>query len=245
MPSVARIAVFALVHLVVYLAAALPAVSQSPSEPAAGDAGTEAEADAPSWSVDADGSLFAVVTHKEGLAKGLAHEHFIVATSYDASLVFDRQDERAASFLFEAAVEDLAVDDAELAAAWQDGLLERELIAEPFSELSDKDRRKIRKSMLADDQLDAESHPTISARLHDPEPAEEGTYLGTLELTVNGRTASRELRFELFEDGAELKAEATCGFRFSDFGIEPYSAMLGAIKVADSFDVFVRVVARR
>ena len=113
------------------------------------------------WSVDQEASVFAVVTHKEGLAAGLAHEHFVVAKGLEADLrpggLFSSEDETPAAATIELPVERLQVDDPVLASAWQERLLELRLIAEPFAELSDKDRRKIRRSMLGKKQLDSEA----------------------------------------------------------------------------------------
>ena len=205
------------------------------------------EADA-RWSIDPETSLFAVVTHKEGVAAGLAHEHFIVADDFHVSIrsggLFVDGDDSAGSAEMKLNVEDLLVDDPALASAWQKRLLEQKLIAEPFTELSDKDRQKIRKSMLGEEQLDAESHPTIEASLIEIRPFDDGQaaprYGGLLSLTVRGETASRNVEFDLEvgEDGS-LRAELAASFDFSNFGIEPYKAMFGAIRVADSFDVFV------
>lgn len=40
-----------------------------------------------------------------------------------------------------------------------------------------------------------------------------------------------------------LTVEATGAFLFTDFGIEPYSAFLGLVKVADPFHLYLRLVA--
>lgn len=206
------------------------------------------------WTVDRDASLFAVVTHKEGVAAGLAHEHFVVATDFQAVLqeggLFEEGSDAPASFRLEVAADSLKVDDPSLASRWQQPLLDRELIGEPFAELSDKDRRKIRSSMLGRTQLDAESHPTIRAELSEIRSAEEGSYTGTLSLTVRGETASREIEFGLevdpeapSEGRKTWRAEVSASFEFGEFGIEPYSAMLGAIRVSKTFHVFAVVVA--
>lgn len=211
-------------------------------------------AGAQTWTFDPEASLFAVVTHKEGLAAGLAHEHLVVARDYDTSL--SQADGAPESFTMEFATNDLLVDDPDLASAWQERLLDLDLIAEPFAKLSEKDRGKIRKSMLGRKQLDAENHPKIRAELTEirPEDAggDRGGYVGTLSLTVKGKTASREIEFEwnadtesATETGDPRRIEVTTAFDFTEFGIEPYSAMLGSIRVADTFHVFVVVAIDR
>lgn len=213
-----------------------------------------AESDDAEWTVDPEASVFAVVTHKEGLAAGLAHEHLVVASDFDVAIrpggLWVDDDDSAGSAKIDLPVDQLQVDDPALASAWQERLLELKLIAEPFAELSDKDRQKIRKSMLGTTQLDAGSHPTIQASLIEIRPLGDAEdpprYGGRLSLTVRGETVSRGVKFRLQvgEDG-RLRAELTESFNFSDFGIEPYKAMFGAIRVADSFDVFVVLEANR
>jgi len=197
-------------------------------------------AGAQNWTVDRDASVFAVVTHKEGLAAGLAHEHLVVASDYDVTL--GAADDSPQSFRMELSAEHLIVDDPNLASKWQPRLLDLEVIGEPFAELSDKDRGKIQKSMLGKKQLDAESHPEIQSELQQIRTREGGGYLGTLTLTVKGQTASREIEFDwpAAADGP-IRIEVVTTFTFSELGIEPYSAMLGSIRVADTFHVFVVV----
>ena len=61
---------------------------------------------------------------------------------------------------------------------------------------------------------------------------------------MRDKTASRDVGFRLdFGDDDQIRTELTASFAFSEFDIEPYSAMLGAIRVADRFDVFVVLVA--
>lgn len=202
---------------------------------------------AAAWDLDRKASVFAVVTHKEGLAAGLAHEHFVVANDYEATIdvagLFSDDVESAARFEFEVAVNDLRVDDPEQSARWQERLLQLELLGKPFAELSEKDRKKIRKSMLGKKQLNAALHPQISARLEEIRSDGDGSYFGTLHLTVADHSVSKEISFVL--DGTErgvLRAEVTATFDFTDFGIKPYSAMLGSIRVANTFHIFVVLV---
>lgn len=208
-------------------------------------------AGAQTWTIDHNASIFAVVTHKEGLAAGLAHEHFIVAAEYEATL--RESAGRPESFTIEFATADLLVDDPSQASAWQGPLLELELIGEAFAELSEKDRGKIRKSMLSKKQLDAEAFPEIRATLSEIRPGETGGYVGRLSLTVKGKSASRDIEFDWpaasassvsdQSGAASRRVEVTTTFDFTDFGIEPYSAMLGSIRVADTFHVLAVLVA--
>jgi len=95
--------------------------------------------------------------------------------------------------------------------------------------LSDKDKRKI-EANIVDKVLHAKKHPEIrftSTDVHDREIA------GELEL--HGRKRS----VRLTRDGDT----AITRLHQPDFGIEPYSAMLGALKIKP--DIEVRLTLRR
>ena len=64
-------------------------------------------------------------------------------------------------------------------------------------------------------------------------------YAATLELEVRGKKVAKPVaaRYQL-ADGT-LTVEAVGAFRFTDFGIEPYSAFFGAVKNEDEFHAFV------
>lgn len=195
------------------------------------------------WTLDSDSSLVAVVTHKEGLAAGLAHEHLIAAPLADLATRLDVSEPEAAEVHFAFDVTTLVVDDPDLQQLWQQELLDAGVLTAPFADLKPKDRRKIRQSMLGRKQLDSEAFPEIRA-LVDAVRMEGAEAVARLTLTVKDRPVVREVRipWPAVADG-ELLISFDAEFSFSEFGIEPYSALLGAIRVADEFDVVVRLVA--
>ncbi|MEM8997716.1 MAG: YceI family protein [Acidobacteriota bacterium] len=197
------------------------------------------------WTVDQDASVFAVITHKDGVAARLAHNHLVVAEDVDAELVFDPESPESAGFRFEAPVEGLAVDDPAAQSKWFPRIAELGLLDEEFSEVDAKDRAKIRKSMLGRKQLDAESYPGLSGATAAIKRDSEGLYVVELELTVKGQAASRPVSARYSVDGDRLRVEAWGRFEFTDFGIKPYSAMLGAVKNANGFHVFLQLEASR
>ncbi|MEO1370149.1 MAG: YceI family protein [Acidobacteriota bacterium] len=205
-------------------------------EPAAATAG---------WAVDHGASVFAVITHKDGVAARLAHNHLVTAGEVDAELVFDPEAPESAGFRFEAPVEALQVDDPAAQAKWFPRIAELGLLDEEFTEVDAKDRAKIRKSMLSRKQLDVESYPTLSGATAAIKRDSEGLYVVELELTVKGQAASRPVSARYSVDGDRLRVEAWGRFEFTDFGIKPYSAMLGAVKNANGFHVFLQLEASR
>lgn len=71
--------------------------------------------------------------------------------------------------------------------------------------------------------------------------AVDGGYVITGELTVAGRTRPVDLDVALDEDARVPSGTITATVLHSDFGIKPYSAMLGALKVRDAVTIRAEV----
>lgn len=102
--------------------------------------------------------------------------------------------------------------------------------------LTDRDKREIavtaRKVLTADRYPDA----TFTATSFDPAANGGGTIGGTL--TLAGQT--RPVRLEVMQT-APGHYRATTTVRHTDFGIKPYSAFLGSLKVADPVAIEVEL----
>jgi len=234
---------------------AAPSTSAHPAErPASRDE---------AWELLPEESILAVVTRRAGPAARLAHDHLVVATGYRTILVFSRDAPEESRFSAELPTEGLVVDDPGEKDRWQGRLQDLGILDSPFGGTSPGDRDRIRMEMLARGQLDADGHPEIRVRLttarprdsDDPDmvPAErvgDFPWVAEVELTVRGRTASTPVaaRYEMTggDTGeARLRVEATGSLRFTELGIEPYSAFLGAVRNADRFHLYLMLEARR
>lgn len=103
--------------------------------------------------------------------------------------------------------------------------------------LSDRDKREI--SVTARKVLGVERHPaaTFTASGFEAGPdGSGGVVAGSLALAGQ----SRPLRLEVTEAGPG-RYRATTTVRQTDFGIKPYSAFLGSLKVADAVQVEVNL----
>lgn len=101
--------------------------------------------------------------------------------------------------------------------------------------LTDRDKREI--TVTARKVLSADRYPDAVFTATSFEPGRsgaDGTISGTLELA--GR--SRPQRLQVSQNGPG-RYRATTTVRQTDFGIKPYSAFLGALKVADAVEVEV------
>lgn len=228
----------------------LPLLSVLVLAAVAGPAGAAADS-APAWSVDPGRSFFAVLTRKAGPAARLAHDHLIVARAPRVELAFDPTVPESARLAFAVPVQSLDVDPAAERAARSARLVELGLLDAGLPPIDEGDRGKIRAAMLDDDQLDGARFPEVRAELVGLSRRGGGdggrvplSWEATVRLTVRGRTVEKKVpaRWELVD--GELRAEAVAEARFTEFGIEPYSAFLGAVRNADPFHFVVELVAR-
>ena len=113
--------------------------------------------------------------------------------------------------------------------------------------VADSDRAKVRAAMLVASHLDGAKFPEIRAEvvaLTRSAPPASG-WIAKVQLVIHGKTVERSLPATWSEKEGTLTAEIWGEFRFLDFGIEPYSTMLGAIRNDERFHLYVSVVARR
>ena len=194
-------------------------------------------------------SVFVIVTHKGGFAAGAAHNHVVAASGYKARFELEESNPLLSRFQMELATEDLVVDDPEQRQKWYPRLEALAILDEPFNELSEKDRAKIRETMLSKKQLDASAFPEITARVE--EVVAQSSTLGNVELpyrvmlrlNVHGQEVVKSVAARYERDGEKVLIEAVGVFRFEDFGIKPYSALLGAVKNKNEFHIYAAVVA--
>ena len=220
-----------------------------PDVPPPGDPSIDRPAVVP-WTIVQAESVLAVVTQKGGFAGRLAHNHLVVAREYTASLDFDPERPERTTFAFEVATTDLLVDDPAERAAREPRIVELGLV-ESLGSPDEGDRRKIREEMLDEDQLDAEEHPTIRARLlavrevPDSIGSTEFPYQADVEVEIRGIVIERAVPVRWSMEGGRLEIEAVGEFTFREFGIEPYSAFLGSVKNQDEFYIYLHVIAER
>lgn len=187
-----------------------------------------------SQKLSADSLLYVrVYADRSALLSGMSHDHVMRATGFDASLLFDaNQPERCRAYLT-IPVEKLAVDEPAM----------RKRIGLEGS-LDDADRREVREHMLASDQLSAEQFPSVKIALSRCTPAKEHGYLADVAVTIRGRTLRLGQRVPIRWHTGELLSRGTLRLLHTQFGIEPYSALLGSVRNADAFDLVWDVRAR-
>jgi polyisoprenoid-binding protein YceI len=184
------------------------------------------------YTLDAKKSSFVVQVFKAGAASALAHDHVIHATGMYGTVVLDAADRSSATVEVTVPTKSLVNDDPVMRKRF--GL---------EGEINEKDRAAILANMRHPDQLDVEVHPTITFKSTSVQ-AGAGTMM-TLNgiLTIRGKSKAISMPVDVSIKGNTIDGKGTIRLKTSDFGIEPYSAFLGAVKNQDQIILHVRLVA--
>ncbi len=98
--------------------------------------------------------------------------------------------------------------------------------------LTDRDRREI--AVTARKVLGTDRHPEAEFTADSFQAGPGDGWLVSGSLTLNGRTGPLQLRVSQTGDG---RFRATASVRQTHYGIKPYTAVLGALKVRDAVDI--------
>lgn len=192
-------------------------------------------------------SSFAIFTGREGIASGLAHRHVILAQDPTVNLVAvsspDGVIPNSGTADIKITVKNLLVDDANATESIRGLATERGIWSATADRVDSSIREKVTENMLDSSQLDAENFPTITGNGNfsdcQPVSAMSAKCKLALALTLRGVTVSKDVELVLIKDGTGISGQFVAPFKFNEFGIKPYSAMLGAIRVSDEFHLAV------
>lgn len=185
------------------------------------------------YTFDTAESWLVVKLTKAGIAAALAHDHAVRAATFSGSVVYDPDDASACAVEITIPVEELVVD----------ALADRQRLGLKGGP-DDKDRAKIKKSMLSKKQLWADEHPAITYQSTQCAPAgDQMTTTGTL--TIRGVTKNVTTTLQITLEGDRFTADGQFTVHHTDFGFKPYSAALGTIKNADPLAFHLSLTATR
>jgi hypothetical protein len=173
--------------------------------------------------LDQSSAVCEILTYKEGLLSSFAHDLRIKVTSFNIELGgidnFIRAEFDVRSLRVECAV--------------VDGRDRPDL-------LSFRDRDEINKSIITE-VLDAENYPVIDL-VSSSVRKDDWQYLVRGDLTVNGE--KREISFTVRkEDGSHYVTDVI--LHLPDFGIKPFSALFGAVKIKPDILIHISIPAER
>lgn len=193
-----------------------------------------APAGAQHWNIDPASSRIWLQLHADGALARLGHTHVILAQQLQGQVWLQAPLEQSRVEL-EIPVAALLVDDP----------AERARAGAEFAEPLDEDARSgTREHMLGERQLDGARYPAISLRSH---AIRQQGALAAIEFQVQLRDHQSLLTVPVQWQQAdgELRATGTVAFNQTDLGLEPYSALFGALRVADRIDARFEIVAHR
>ncbi|MDQ1392778.1 MAG: hypothetical protein QOF30_1755 [Acidimicrobiaceae bacterium] len=163
-----------------------------------------------------DGKVL-VNVYKDGMAAKMGHDLTLEATSWSGKADINPDDPSASSV-------QVTIDAGSLE------VVEGKGGAKP---LSDNDKRDIKKNItdkvLRDTSISFESTGVSGST---PRLQLKG------DLTINGQTQPVNLDLNVDDSG---HAKGTASFKQTQFGLKPFSAMMGALKVKDSVDITIDV----
>ena len=110
-------------------------------------------------------------------------------------------------------------------------------------EISEKDRKAVEESMKSKDQIDIKGFPTVKFASTSVTKAADGKLTLGGKLTLHGVTNDVTMPLEVKAAGDSITGNANFRVKTSDYGIKPYSALLGAVKNKDEIVVHLHLVA--
>lgn len=186
-----------------------------------------------SWVLGPEESRLYVQVYKDPdtAAAGMSHDHVVLARGWSGSVTWHPQDPSQCRIRVVVPVDRLDPDP-----AWLRKVVGYE------GELSEGNRKTIKKNLLARDQLDAESFPRITFESKSCSGTRGAVkVVGDLELRGRTRSITTILAVKLDEG---FSASGSFDARATDFGFEPYTAMLGALKNQDRMRFTVELQGR-
>lgn len=212
------------------LAFGASALAQTP--PAAAPAPAPAPV---SYKIDASKGFLYVQVYKdpETLASGLSHDHVVRAMGYTGSVTWDPTNLGACQVDFTVPVKSLQVDADDM----------RKKVG--YDTVLDQDQRaEVAEHIFSDTQLDAAKFPNITFKATKCEASGSSTKV-TGNLTMHGVTKSVSVPMSITADGAQLKAKGTFKVNQTDFGFQPFSALLGQLKNKNEISFTIDVVGNK
>lgn len=168
-----------------------------------------------------DGRPLKLEVEKAGFFSG--KKHLFEFPAYSGALSFDPANPGAASVTIEVMTANFTVMD-----DWID----------------QKDRQKVAEFTRSPEMLDVSRHPKLVFRSAGIEPVGEDAYRVTGELAIRGIAKPVALDVKLRREAGGLIVEGRVVFPMTQFGLQPPSAALGAIRTKDLMTLRFEVLAK-
>ena len=176
-------------------------------------------------------SFFHVLIYSDGMLSGLGHDHVISSKKSQGHYTIDSSSKVEAHLKLD--VTGFMIDQKTDRALYPN-------LANADQPSAD-DIIGTRDNMLSNDVLSAKQHPHIFVYAHGN--IKEGML--TVRMTLRNKTASTQSRVKAMCINNRITAKGEFSFSHSDFGLEPFSALFGSIKVADQLDFHFQTVTNQ
>jgi len=180
------------------------------------------------YTMDATSSELYVQVFKDPdtLGAGLSHDHVIQAAGWNGSISWDSADPSSCAIVVSVPVNRLVVDEPSL----------RQRVGYDTT-LSDSQREDVRGKMIGDGQLDGATYPLITFR---STSCNSDSITG--DLSIHGVAKSVTMAATIAADDANFSASGQLSIRASQFGFQPFSALMGQLKNRDDMLLHIKLV---
>ena len=186
------------------------------------------------YDIDAARTELVVLVRAEGFASALAHDHVVRATRFNGRMESRDGSPETASVVITVEAGSLRTD--------EPAMRRKHHLT---GDLDEDSRRKTQANMEDRGQLDVARFSRIIFESTRIEAATPGSFRVTGNFTLHGVTKRIECRVAAEEHDDELRVRGSFTIRQRDFGITPYSALLGAIRNRDEATIELDAVAVR
>ena len=185
------------------------------------------------FQIDSQASRIMVRLDRKGLLSAFSHDHLLVAEGIAGRIFLDEEDISRSSLLLSVPVDSIVVDPP--AERQREGIT---------GEMDDGDREDTRENMLSGEYLDAANHPRIVATA---ERISGELPLLSIPIMLRIKESERELILpvRVTIENLTLRAVGEVRFLQSEYGVEPFSNLLGTLAVEDEILVKFDIVATR
>lgn len=184
--------------------------------------------------IDAAHSQLLIYAYRGGAAAKFGHNHILRAAQIEGYVYVPAAAPAGARFDLRVPLAQLVIDEPQLRAATGDTFA---------GERTASDIAGTRHNMLGPQGLDATRFPDVRVR----STGVSGDWpllVADIEITLHGVARMLTVPLRVHRDGADLNISGSLVLRQSDFGIQPYSALLGLLAVQDPVTITFELLAR-
>lgn len=183
-----------------------------------------------------DDTSFLAVTipvDEGALLSGFASEHVVRATNWDDEIFVDDLDRPGqCEFVLRIPIADLEADHP----------ADRERMG--MTEMGDWERNRVDEDMRDEGQLHEDRFPYMMVESVECRRDNNGGWQAQLDVRIRGESQQFDVPLDVQWNDDEFALEADFQAEHADFGMEPYSAVLGTLRNGDPLHFFIEATGR-